>query len=50
MGAMPKAQTSVETEQKLATPTKISLVVMVTCGVITAAAFALVLLAKTVQR
>lgn len=47
---MPTPPTRVETEQKLATPTKISLVVMVACGVIAAMAFVLALLAKTVQR
>lgn len=47
---MPKPATQLDVEQKIATPTKVSLVVMVACAVVAAIAFALSLLARATGR
>lgn len=47
---MPKPETELDTEQKVATSTRVSLVVMVACAVVTGVAFVLALLARASGR
>jgi hypothetical protein len=43
---MGPTRTELDVEQKIATPTKVSLVVMVACAMVTAVAFVLAMLAR----